>query len=320
MTQIIGKLLVSHEPSIRYKVLVNVLGKDQDSKEIKLLQEEIKNSPRIKSMLERRVEDNLTTHPYSKWHGAHWVLSILADIGYPQGDGSLIPLRKQVYEWLFSKKHEDSIKTIKGRVRRCGSQEGNALYYLTALGLADVKTDELANRLIKWQWEDGGWNCDKKPKAINSSYNESLIPFRGFALHAKVTGSKESKEAANHCSELFLKRRLFKTLNDGKIIKPDFIKLHYPCYWHYDILFALKVLAEAGFIHDERCSDSLALLESKRLSDGGFPSEFKYYRKSTVDKTGNSPVDWGGTSIKYMNEFVTVDALYVLKEAGSLSI
>jgi len=29
-------------------------------------------------------------------------------------------------------------------------------------------------------------------------------------------------------------------------------------------------------------------------------------------------VDWGGTSKKRMNEWVTVDALYVLKEFGRL--
>jgi hypothetical protein len=36
---------------------------------------------------------------------------------------------------------------------------------------------------------------------------------------------------------------------------PDFIRLH-SRYWHYDILFALKVMAEAGFIQDEgvRCA------------------------------------------------------------------
>jgi hypothetical protein len=31
------------------------------------------------------------------------------------------------------------------------------------------------------------------------------------------------------------------------------VKLHYPCYWRYDILFGLKVMAEAGFIRDGRC-------------------------------------------------------------------
>jgi hypothetical protein len=318
--EIINKLLNSDEPSVRFKVLVNVLGRKLESAEIKKLQEEIKSSPRVKLLLSEREKDGkIPFHPYAKWYGAHWVLSSLTDIGYPKGDKSLIPLREQVYEWLFSKKHQKSIKSIDGRVRRCASQEGNALYYLLTLGLADVRTEELAERLVKWQWPDGGWNCDKDPKAVNSSFWESLIPLRALALHGRLTGKKESREAAKRAAEVFLKRRLYKRQKDGKIMRDEFVELHYPCYWRYDILFGLKVMAEAGFINDERCCDALELLESKRLPDGGFPAEKKYYRVTKKMAAGRSLVDWGGTSKKRMNEFVTADALYVLKKSGRLT-
>jgi hypothetical protein len=313
-------LLNSDEPSVKFKVLVNVLGKKLESAEIKKLQEEIKSSPRVKLLLSERGKDRkIPFHPYAKWYGAHWVLSSLADIGYPKGDNSLIPLREQVYEWLFSKKHQKSIKSIDGRVRRCASQEGNALYYFLTLGLADARTEELAERLVKWQWPDGGWNCDKDPKAVNSSFWESLIPLRALALHGRLTGKSESREAAKRAAEVFLKRKCYKRQKDGRIMVDDFVELHYPCYWHYDILFGLKVMAEAGFINDERCDDALELLESKRLSDGGFPAEKKYYRVTKKMAAGRSLVDWGGTSKKRMNEFVTADALYVLKKSGRLT-
>jgi len=320
MRSIIDKLVKSDEPSVRFKVLVNVLGKELESVEIIRLQQEIKSCPRVRLLLSERGKDGkIPFHPYAKWYGAHWILASLADIGYPPSDESLIPLREQVYEWLLSKKHEKRIKSIEGRVRRCASQEGNALYYLLSLGLADARTEELAERLMKWQWADGGWNCDKNPKAINSSFIESLIPLRGLALYGKLTGDKESKNAAGRAAEIFLKRKLFKRQRDGKIISDDFVKLHYPCYWHYDILFGLTVMAKAGFIGDERCYDALGLLESKRLPDGGFPAEKKYYQFTERIKTGRSLVDWGGTSEKHMNEFVTADALYVLKKSGRLS-
>lgn len=221
MKDIIEKLIASEEPSIRYKVLTNVLDKDKKSKEIRKLQEEIRSSPRVIKMLEKRIDDKLTDHPYSKWHGAHWVLSILADIGYPQNDDSLIPLRKQVYEWLFSEKHVQNIKLINNRARIHASMEGNAIYYLLALGLADDRTEELVNRLLKFQWADGGWNCDRRAKAYISSFHESITPLRGLIYHAQMTGNSASKQAAERCSEIFLKRRLFKRLNDGKVIKPD---------------------------------------------------------------------------------------------------
>jgi hypothetical protein len=147
---------------------------------------------------------------------------------------------------------------------------------------------------------------------------ESLIPLRGLALHAKLTGNANSKQAAERAAEVFLKRHLFKRQRDGKPIHGNFLKLHYPCYWHYDILFGLKVMAEAGVIEDSRCQEALTILESKRLTDGGFPAEARYYRTGPKAQTGRSPVDWGGAKSKRMNEFVTLDALVVLKAAGRL--
>ena len=37
---------------------------------------------------------------YKKWDGAHWVLSILADLGYPAGDEALRPLMEDTYQHL----------------------------------------------------------------------------------------------------------------------------------------------------------------------------------------------------------------------------
>jgi hypothetical protein len=316
---IIDKLFNSNEPSVRYKILVNVLGEKPGSFKVKKLQEEIKSSPRVKLLLsEREKNGEIPHHPYRKWYGAHWVLATLADIGYPAGDKTLFPLRAQVLAWLFSEEHQKYIKMINGRTRRCASQESNALYSLLTLGLADKRTEELANRLIKWQWPDGGWNCDRNPKASKSSFWESLIPLRALSLHARLTGSKKSKAAAKRASEIFLKRHLFKRQKDGRVMNPDFLKLHYPCYWRYDILFGLKVMAEAGFIKDKRCDDALDILESKRLPNGGFPAEAKFYRISNKPCSGCSRVSWGGTSKSRMNELVTADALFVLKKAGRL--
>lgn len=316
---VIEKLLCSEEPSVRFKLLANVLGKKPDSAEVNKLRNEIKSSPRVELLLSQRDKDGrIPLNPYKKWHGAHWVLAVLADIGYPPDDRSLVPLREQVYGWLFSREHEQKIKAINGRTRRCASQEGNALWYLLSLGLADDRTEELAQRLVKWQWPDGGWNCDKNPKAAKSSFWESLIPLRALALHARLTGKRKSERAARSASEVFLKRRLYKRMGDGRIMNNDFVKLHYPCYWRYDILFGLKVMAEAGFIGDKRCCDALDLLESKRLPDGGFPAEGKCYRVSDKAPTGRSLVDWGGVSKMRSNEFVTADALFVLRQAGRL--
>jgi len=319
---IIDRLLKSNEPSIRYKVRVNVLGEEPNSARIAELRGKIRNAARVKQLLsERQPDGRIPHHPYKKWFGAHWILATLADIGYPPGDESLLPMRDQVYEWLFVIGHRKGIRTINGRVRRCASQEGNCVYSMLTLGIADERTDDLVRRLIRWQWPDGGWNCDKRPQAINSSYHESVIPLRSLALFAKLRGSDEARAAAERAAELFLKRRLFRRQSDGSVIKPSFVELLYPPYWHYGVLFGLRVIAEAGFVHDERCRDALDLLESKRLPDGGFPAEKRYYKPITRNRvSGQDLVDWGGASNRRANEWATADALYILRAAGRLKL
>ncbi len=119
---------------------------------------------------------------------------------------------------------------IRGRARRCASQQGNALFASVALGLSD---------------------------------------------------------------DMFLRHRLYRRTSDGEIMNPQFVRLHYPCYWRHDVLFALNVMAEGGFIRDPRCTDALELLESKCLPDAGWAAEERFYRTSADAKSGVDLVAWG---------------------------
>ncbi len=332
MDQVIDDLLGSTEPAIRLKARVQLLSEDPDSKGILALREEVKSSKTVQTLLsERKSDGSIRWHPYAKWDGAHWVLAALADLGYPFSDKSLEVLGEQVYKWLLSKERVEYTESrpyrhhpppalmpmIKERPRIHGSMEGNAIWYLLTLGLADGRTEELVDRLLEMQWPDGGWNCDGNPEALNSSFMESILPLRALSLHARKKGRSSSGSAAKRAAEVFLKRKLYKSVKNGRVIDRQFTLLHYPCYWHYDILFGLKVLAEAGHIKDDRCADSLDLLETKRLPSGGFPAESKFYkvaRKRTA--SGRSIVGWGPVNPKVLNEFVTIDSLSVLKAAG----
>ena len=101
-------------------------------------------------------------------------------------------------------------------------------------------------------------------------------------------------------------------------MRQTFLQPRTPCFWHYDILFGLKVMAEAGFIQDPRCQEALDVLEAMRLPDGGFPAEGKYY--SLVKEPGQVAnglrADFGPTGRTQANPFITIDALFVLKAAG----
>jgi hypothetical protein len=305
------------EPALAWKVAVNLRESSPDSSEAKQASQTVRSSPLVQQLLASR---DATGHAYSKWTGSHWILSLLADLGYPTGDPALQPLMEETYQAWLSPRHEEHIHLIDGRTRRCASQEGNAAWSSLRLGLADDRTQELVARLIKWQWPDGGWNCDRRPQAINSSFMESLIPLRALALYAHQTGDPKASKAAEKAAEVFLKRQLFLRLRDGLLMDPHFLLLHYPPYWHYDILFGLKVMTEAGFIQDSRCEKALDTLAAMRLPDGGFPAGESYSRNSKPGISGYTPVRWGSLSKSKMNPFVTADALFVLQSAGRLAM
>src|SRR5512145_724954 len=100
-SSLIRTLLNADEPAVRFKILKNILGRKPDSDAVKQAREDIRRSPRVERLLSQRAADGrIPCQPYAKWNGAHWVLATLADLGYPPGDLSLIPLREQVYAWL----------------------------------------------------------------------------------------------------------------------------------------------------------------------------------------------------------------------------
>jgi len=330
----IPALLSSSEPSIRWKTRVHVLGEDPDAKSIRGLREEVRRSPRVRALLSRRDQlgrAGTARQVYYKWQGLHWVLASLADLGYPEGDEGLYPLRDRVVGfWLgpgyfreYTARTEAEayrgrgVPLMRGRYRRCASQQGNALYSVVTLGIADDRAHSLAERLLHWQWPDGGWNCDRHPEADTSSFMETLLPMLGLGAYARRYRRPSAAKAARAAADVFLRRRLFKRVSDGRVIASDFVALHYPRYWHYDYLAGLIAIAKIGMIRDARCTEALDLLEEHRLPDGGWPAEKRYYKVSPKAMVSNADyVDWGGTARRRMNEWVTVDALAVLRAAG----
>jgi hypothetical protein len=319
MDPMIEKLAGSPEPSIRYLINRECFDKATNSIEMTALQEEIRTSPLVEAMLAGRNPDgSLPYHAYFKWKGAFWTLLQFADLGYPRGDSSLIPLREQIYGWLLDPVRLKRIPLINGRWRRCALQESGCVFALIQLGLADDRVDQLVELLLKWQWQDGGWNCDKKPQAWHSSFNESLIPLRGINAYARASGDGRARAAAERTAELFLAHRLFKHRDRDETITPKFTELAFPPYWHYDFLTGLVAMQEAGLLGDPRCKDALDLLESVRLPDGGFAAPHKYYTRSQSAKSAISPVPWGPTSSFKSNDWLTARALGVLHQAGRL--
>ena len=93
---------------------------------------------------------------------------------------------------------------------------------------------------------------------------------------------------------------------------PRVIALHYPPYWHYDLLVGLRMLRVAGALGDPRAADALDLLESKRRPDRTWQTEGRWWKRPGAKGSNVEAVDWGDTA----NELLTERAHAVLATAG----
>ena len=95
---------------------------------------------------------------------------------------------------------------------------------------------------------------------------------------------------------------------------PSFVKLHYPCYRHYDVLFGLAVLRRdrAG------PGSPVRWIFSSRSGRTRVPAaEQRYYRTASASARSQvSLVQWGGVSRRQANFWVSARAVTVRHQAG----
>jgi hypothetical protein len=256
------------------------------------------------------LAQEVDVHPYSKWRGAFWRLISLVDLGVEPGHPGAVAAAEKTLEWVAKPRRLAAIhnRKIDGRVRRCASQDGRALQACLAAGLqGDPRLDTLAESLVETQWPDGGWNCDLRPEVTHSSFHESWGPILGLAAYG-------ADDAVDRGVEFFLQHRVVCSHRTGRLARPMLMRLRFPAYWHYDLLAGLRTLGAAGALGDPRTADALDLLERKRVDDGTWHVDGKWWKRPGSKGSSVEAVDWGATA----NEVLTEQAEGVLRAAGRL--
>jgi hypothetical protein len=301
-------LLASAEPAIRLLARRDLLGEEVTGSG------EVLTGPKVRALLAgQRPDGGFGVHPYRKWTGAHWRLVSLVELAIPAGEPRAMRAAGTVLEWLTGQGHRSGVVTVGGLVRCHASQEGNALAVCSRLGLGrDPRVASLAESLVRWQWPDGGWNCDVRASGRRSSFHESLAPAWGLFEYWRATGEPGAREAALRTAELLLQHRLFRSLRTGEVIRRDWLALHFPPYWHYDILQALVVLSRMRLTGDPRCRDALAVIERRRRPDGRWRPGAYWWKPPGTPHGTVEVVDWGRSA---PSEMITLNALRVLRAA-----
>ncbi|MGP3948527.1 hypothetical protein [Streptomyces sp. 7N604] len=334
MPRVIDQLLSADDVCVQWKVRRDLLEEDLDSRTMRRLADLVRASPRATAL--REGPGTVKGGSYANWQGAHWATLALADLGYPPGDTRLQPmvdqlLKARLHDRYWQEcdlgdrpgaKRSDAgaaLPVLGGRHRVHASVHGGTLYAVTRLGLADERCAQIADLLRRWQWPDAGWNCDMRLEASTSSVHETWLPARGLAA-ATGRGSSAAHTAARRAAGTLLDRGLIYRRKTGMVVRPAWMKLRFPAYWHYDLLAGLRVLADLDLARDNRAQRALDVLERHRLESDYWPAHGRRYRGTTPGVSLHDWVGWGPAHPGQPNEWVTVEALRVLKAAGRITV
>jgi hypothetical protein len=298
---------------VRYFALTDILGETERSGEVRAAKARIPKGARLRALFSgQRPDGGFGVHWYKKWAGTTWRLVSAVELGVPPESASARRAANHVLDRLPLVRTEPH--RVRDRFRLHASVIGNPLGVCARLGMArDPRVRRVARSLVRWQWPDGGWNCDSSVAARHSSFYESLAPLWGLNEYLRATHDDTVRAAVDRAAELFLRHRLFRSCHGDAVMDPRWLRLHYPVYWHYDILQGLRVLQQAGKLGDPRTREALDLVESKRAEDGTWHAEGRFWRRGPVNAPNTEVVDWGAEG---PNELITLNALRVLAASG----
>lgn len=306
--------LLDSDPSIRWQVMQDLIGTASP--------EEVA-AERAKVATEGWGARLLALQePDGTWGGAAWnrgwdstmhVLMLLRDFGLdPASDQArrAAGLVRDRVTWKGCGPQEcDDNPLFAGELEPCINGQVGAVgaYFGQNVRQGEVN---IIDRLLNEQLPDGGWNCEAENGSTRSSFNtticvlEALLEYElAFGSTPEVTGARLRGE------EYLLERRLFRRLSTGEMIERDrkggasWAQFAFPTWWHYDVLRGLEYLRRAGVRPDERVSEAIDLVMSKRDQNGRWALDVRYPGRMPVE------IDEG---VGKPNRWITLRALRVL--------
>src|SRR5260221_837903 len=298
------------EPSIRWQVMQELIG--APTEEVAAERARVATEGIGAQLLALQWADGT-------WGGAAWnrgwnstmhVLMLLRDMGLdPASDQArrAVGLVRDRVTWQGCGPQEcDDNPFFAGELESCiNGQVGAVGAYFGQ----DVRG--IIDRLLGEQLTDGGWNCEAENGWTRSSFNTTICVIEALLEHERATGgSTEVTEARLRGQEYLLDRHLFRRRSTGEVIQrdrkgdTDFTRFAFPTWWHYDVLRGLEHLRRAEVVPDERMTEAIDLVTSKRDADGRWLLDTQYPGVMSVemDEGVGRPSRWN-----------TLRALLVLK-------
>ncbi len=316
--KVLDWLLQNDQPAVRYRALVDLLGRAEDDPEVREARSRIGRVGWAADQLRRQGAKGFwESHPprnVSEWVdflyfppylSTNWRALVLADLGLDATDPRIRKIADLLFEYKlrlsspFNFFHEEVCIT------------GNTARTMTRFGYGDdPRVQKLYSWLVEDQREDGGWNCSQGTPGTLDAW-EALA---AFACVPKPKRSPRMDQAIEKGAEFYLERKLFE---EGRRYAPWF-RLHYPHHYFYDVLVGLDVLTQLGYGGDRRLGPALDVLRGKRQRDGTWRTDRSHPDVPPGTKVYSDPKKIRPLVIEppgQPSKWITLKALTVLKRA-----
>ncbi|GIG69064.1 hypothetical protein [Phytomonospora endophytica] len=135
-----------------------------------------------------------------------------------------------------------------------------------------VDVTPVVERLLAERLPDGGWNCEAENGSVRSSFDTTINVLDGLLAFERATGGSAGvRDARRAGEEYLLERGLFRRRSTGEVVRPEYLDMAFPYYWHYDVLRALDHFRAADADRDPRMAEAVELVRAKRRPDGIWP-------------------------------------------------
>jgi hypothetical protein len=142
----------------------------------------------------------------------------------------------------------------------------------------------IVDRLLNDQMADGGWNCEQEKGSTRGAFDSTLNVLEGLLEYERSAGPDDAvRDARLRGEEYLLERRLLRRLSDGEIPERRWLYVGFPNKWFYDVVRVLDYLRQARQEPDERMTEALDIVESKRDPHGRWPLDHRYHEQLLVD-------------------------------------
>ena len=296
---VVGWLLEPENPSLRYRTMVELLGKPSDDPEVIECKRQIAESVPVKDLLNKMHPDGywLQKYPrtgmilgegvkYGNFGTTHYCLSYLAELGM---DRTNAQVAKAAERYLNLQKEDGDF------YHHFSCLLGLNIRTFIMLGYKnDSRVKRSIDLLLNTERSDGGYLCDMhkgkhKTKPAKSCIRGSVKAVLAFSYLPEYWKHDRIRKLVDY---FLLRDGIFKRTNLKEFVNKDMERNSFPIIWRANVFEILLALSKMGYGKDSRLERAWNVLDAKADKNGRYVLDWTPEQSPWKVGKRNQPNKW----------------------------